>query len=155
MATRTPYSRGSAASNSESLARSAAGLNDGPNMEAEVMAAIGPVYPIFPLNLDAARSIFEGRTTAQGAQNEGETFSRERLSRLQVQLDDYISMLDSTLRNLTAHQSAKLAKQMRDSKDEPVTFQFFRVQQRLMKLSGDHTVEREREMLNKLASLVE
>lgn len=150
----TPRSAG-ALSNSESLARSAAGLADQPNMEAEIMAAIGPIYPIFPLNLDAARSIFEGRTTAQGAQNEGDSFSRERLSRLQVQLDDYISMLDSTLRNLTQHQSAKLAKAMRDVKDEPVTFQFFRVQQRLMKLSGDHTVERERVMLAKLASLVE
>jgi len=145
----------SLAGNSESLSRTAAGFTDQPNMERDLLTGLGQVYPIFPLNLDAARAIFEGRTTAQGAQNEGDTFNRERLARLQVQIDDYITMLDSTLHNLTNHQSAKLAKQMRDSKEEPVAFQFFRVQQRLMKLAGDHTVEREREMLSKLASLVE
>ena len=142
-------------SNSESLARVAIGGDHQPNMEEEVMAAVGTIYPIFPINLDAARAIFEGRTTAQGAQNEGDTFSRERLSRLQVQIDDYISMLDSTLRNVTANQSAKLARQMRESKEEPVAFQYFRVQQRLMKLSQDWTVERERSMLSSLAALVE
>ena len=152
MSSRTPRS---AAGNSESLARNAGMELAQPNMEAEVMAAIGTVHPIFPMNLDAARALFEGRTTAQGAQNEGDTFSRERLARLQVQLDDYISMLDSTLRNLNGHQSARLAKQMREAREEPVAFQFFRVQQRLMKLSGDHTVDRERQMLAKLASLVE
>jgi hypothetical protein len=145
------------AGNSESLARVAAGENvyNQPNMETEILSHVSQIYPIYPINLDAARAIFEGRTVAQGAQNEGDTFSRERLARLQVQIDDYISMLDSTLRNLTNHTSAKLAKQMRDSKEEPVAFQFFRVQQRLMKLAGDHTVDREREMLSKLASLVE
>jgi hypothetical protein len=145
----------SLAGNSESLARIAAGDNHQPNMEQEILNGLSQIYPIYPLNLDAARQIFEGRTPGQGAQHEGDSFSRERLARLQVQIDDYVALLDSNLRNLTAHQSHKLSKQMRDSKEEPVAFQFFRVQQKLMKLSGDHTVEREREMLSKLAALVE
>jgi hypothetical protein len=142
------------AGNSESLARVALGESQ-PSMEHDAFAVTGTVYPIFSMNLDAARAVFEGRTTAQGAQNEGDSFARERLARLQVQIDDYIAMLDGTVRNVTQHQSAKLAKQMRDSKEEPVAFQFFRVQQRLMKLAGEHTVDREREMLSKLAALVE
>jgi hypothetical protein len=113
--------------------------------------------PIFPMNLDAATAIFEGRTAAAAGAHEHVTdaFAKDKLLKLQLQVDDYLAMLDATLRNLTAESSAKLARQMRDAKDEPLTFQYFRVQQRLMKLTGEHTLEKERQMLSTLAELVE
>lgn len=79
----------------------------------------------------------------------------EELMALQLEVSDYVATLDRTLRDLTAYPNAKLAKRLRETSDIPCTFLYFRTQQAMLKLSGDHTIQEERRMLARLSELLD
>lgn len=81
--------------------------------------------------------------------------SKERLLQLQLDCGDYVDNLDHVLRTLFTRPNARLVRRLREFQGVPLTFLHFRNQQALMKLTGDLSTAREREMLNRLASLLD
>lgn len=81
--------------------------------------------------------------------------NHERLVQLQLDASDYVSGLDHTLTNLHEHGNSRLVRRLKEASGVPLTFLYFRTQQELLKLSGDLTIQRERDTLNKLTSLME
>ena len=111
---------------------------------------------IFPMGLSATESLLRGVDERMYDKSEGPRGSMElgseKLYSLQLEVNDYIESLDSRLRSVTANPNAALAKRLRDTSNVPLSFAYFRLQQKMLRLSGDLTSERERMMLNRLAS---
>lgn len=79
----------------------------------------------------------------------------EKLTQLQLDTAEYVENLDSMLRHLYQQPNAKLSRRLRETSEVPLTFMYFRVQQQMLKMTGDLSIEKERQMLNKLALMLE
>jgi hypothetical protein len=116
--------------------------------------------PIYPMNLTATERLmsqveqnYEQASYGMGAHTAPSVdLGSESLYRLQLDVNDYIENLDARMRHVVQAPNAALAKRMRETSNVPLSFLYFRLQQRMMKLSGDLTADRERVMLNRLAS---
>ena len=83
------------------------------------------------------------------------TFSVDQLVALQHEATEYVDGLSSTLKTLFGDDNNRVRKRLGDLADTPLTFQYFRLQQQMMQLSGDYSLQRDKEMLHRLASLLE
>ena len=117
--------------------------------------------PVFPMNLSVTDRLLqhvEAQQSSGHASDRDPTrgpsidLSSDALYRLQLDVNDYIEGLDSRLRGLVKNPNAALAKRMRQTSNVPLSFAYFRLQQKMLRLSGDLDAQREREMLNRLAS---
>lgn len=115
-----------------------------------------PTSVTFPFNLSATEKLLRqtGNDANAPSGRPAVDLGVEALLHLQVEVSDYLDNLDATLRNLFADPNAAVAKRLRETSDVPLTFAYFRVQQRMMRITGDLTVERERHLLGKLASML-
>jgi hypothetical protein len=128
----------------------------------EVMAGstVSHADAIIPFNLaigekllGAAENQLQGHDRAQPISSL--SFSAEQLVSIQHEATEYVDGLGSILKNLFAQDNDKVRKRLGDLADTPLTFQYFRLQQQMMQLSGDYSLQRDKEVLHKLASLLE
>ena len=121
---------------------------------------------IIPFSLTPAEALLQQPSTQGGGKNErvGPTsattgaalsLGKEQVAKLQLDCLDYVDHLDSTLRDLFAHDNLRLHRTLIDMADVPNTFQFLRLQQKMMRLSGDHSIQRDRGNLARLAELLD
>lgn len=80
--------------------------------------------------------------------------TKDQLFQLQVESSEYVDNLGLTLRSLFDQDNAKLRKTISNTNSIPMTFLLFRLQQQMLKLSGDYDSQRERKLLHHLASLL-
>lgn len=109
---------------------------------------------IIPLSLSAGEALLQGGSNERGA-NSALSLGKEQVAKLQLDALDYVDHLDSTLRDLFAHDNLRLHRTLMEMADVPNTFQFLRLQQKMMRLSGDHSIQRDRANLARLAELLE
>lgn len=80
--------------------------------------------------------------------------TKDQLFQLQVESSEYVTNLGLTLRTLFTNDNAKLRKTIANTNSIPMTFLLFRLQQQMLKLSGDYDPQRERKLLHDLATLL-
>jgi hypothetical protein len=145
-------------SSSVAFGTAAAGLLHADDVD--VQQASTAVHP-YPMNLSLSdrllKAVEEQQQDRAGYGMTGRPapsleLGSESLYRMQLDVNDYIDSLDARLRGLVQNPNAALAKRLRDTSSVPLSFMYFRLQQKMLRLSGDLSVERERAMLNKLAS---
>lgn len=126
-----------------------------------VDAASSAAVYAYPMNLSLSERLLSMAQPKAGqfdrmdepSQRKGQfDIDSEALVRLQLDVNDYIESLDARLRGLVTHPNTALAKRMRDTSNVPLSFSYFRLQQKMMRLSGDLTMDKERAMLTKLAN---
>lgn len=132
---------------------------------------------IFPFNLELGRQLISAGDGAMmsGGHQSGPPMARyndsmpsaagpggptvdlneDQLTKLQLDVSDYVDSIDRTLRDMTALPNAKLSRRMRETADIPLTFLYFRTQQTMMKLTGTLNIQEERRLLQKLSSLLD
>jgi hypothetical protein len=111
---------------------------------------------IFPMNLDLSERLLAG-AAASGASGSISNINlgRDQLHQLQVEATEYVDSLDLTLKTMFSHDNSRLRQTIANTSDIPLTFMFLRLQQQMMKLSGDFNGQREREALHRLATLLD
>ena len=117
-----------------------------------------PFNPIYPMNVDVTAKLLQAvDDPASGVHGSAPTvnLSPDALLKLQLDVSDYIGMLDNTLRSMFTQPNARLAARIRETSDVPLTFLYFRTQQKMLKLTGDLSVQRERDLLAKLANILD
>lgn len=133
------------------------------NAYGDATSSLAPVAPaghtdnIIPFHLDLGERLLS--SAASTSANQGNIsaihLTKDQLLQLQLETTDYIENLDLTLRTLFSHDNSKLRQTLVNSSEMPLTFMYLRLQQQMLKLSGDNSSKRERATLNKLAQLLE
>ena len=83
------------------------------------------------------------------------TLDRAQVLEVQAGLHDYVANLDHVLRTLFVADNAKVARRKKQTSNVPVSFLYFRVQQQLLALANEQTLQKEKDMLSNLASLLD
>jgi hypothetical protein len=114
---------------------------------------------VIPFNLGIMSTLtpdptdpFDGQRAHSGLSVD---LNHDRLVQLQLDVSDYVSGLDETLRNLHQRRNSRLVRRLKAESGAPLSFLYFRVQQEMLRLSGDLTIARERETLSKLTKLLD
>lgn len=115
---------------------------------------------IIPFNIGIAEKLLAAaERQMQGADKvppvSAITFTMDQLVTLQQESTEYVEGLSGTLRGLFAEDNSKVRKRLATLADTPLTFQYFRLQQQVMQLSGDYSLQKDKEMLTRLAALLE
>ncbi len=81
--------------------------------------------------------------------------NEDQLTKLHLDVSDYVDSLHRTLRDMYAQPNAKLSRRLRETSDIPAIFLYFRTQQAMLRLTGDLSVAEERNMLHRLSELLD
>lgn len=132
-------------------------MDDQESVAAAAAASSSRTDVILPFRLDACDQLLTSAASSasSGRNISGINLSREQLIQLQIQAGEYVDNLDLTLKTLFANDNSRLRQTIVNTSETPLTFMFMRLQQQMLKLSGDYSAQRERATLAKLAQLLD